>query len=78
MYDLAQETAQAGARATGRAAISVERQAPEEADYLVDNPQRRIADLAKSRRAFPEWTPRVRLPDGLERTFRHHIEMQGR
>jgi UDP-glucuronate decarboxylase len=77
MQDLAAAVARTGARALGRAPVDVRRAASEDKDYLVDNPQRRCPSLAKARRHFPDWAPRVPLEEGLDRLFRHIIEKQG-
>jgi UDP-glucuronate decarboxylase len=74
MLDLARLTATVGGEALGRPAIGVRAETSADRDYLVDNPQRRLADLAKSRGAFPDWSPKTSLEQGLARTFRHHIE----
>jgi dTDP-glucose 4,6-dehydratase/UDP-glucuronate decarboxylase len=76
MLDLARETAKAGAMALGRAPIGVEARVSADGDYLIDNPQRRLADLTKARKTFPDWSPKITLEAGLARTFRHHIEKQ--
>ena len=77
MFDLARLTSRIGAAVVGRPAIGVEAQQSPDRDYLVDNPQRRLADLAKARRWFPTWSPKVPLEDGLARTFQHHLEKAG-
>ncbi|MEO8927287.1 MAG: NAD-dependent epimerase/dehydratase family protein [Caulobacteraceae bacterium] len=74
MLELARLTAKVGAEVLGRAPIGVEAKVSEDRDYLTDNPQRRLADLAKARRYFPAWSPKVKLEEGLARTFRHHAE----
>ena len=74
MIDLAKLTAKIGAEVLGNPEIGVEAKVSEDSDYLVDNPQRRLADLAKSRHQFPQWSPKITLEEGLARTFRHHLE----
>ena len=74
MRDLAQLTAKVGGDVLGRAPIGVEAATSDDGDYLVDNPQRRLADLGKARRHFPDWSTRVSLESGLARTFRHHVQ----
>jgi UDP-glucuronate decarboxylase len=74
MLDLARETAAAGAKVLDRPAIGVTTAVSGDADYLVDNPQRRLADIGKARRSFPGWTPKIGLEDGLARTLQHHLE----
>jgi nucleoside-diphosphate-sugar epimerase len=46
-----------------------------EADYLVDNPQRRCPIIAKARTEIG-YTPRVALPDGLRRSLRWYAEQR--
>ena len=74
MRDLARLTAKVGGDVLGRPPIGVQSATSDDGDYLVDNPQRRLADLGKARCQFPDWSPRVSLESGLARTFRHHIE----
>jgi nucleoside-diphosphate-sugar epimerase len=45
----------------------------EDDEYITDNPQRRLPDLAKIRSALG-WEPRVTLQHGLERTHRSYLE----
>lgn len=44
-------------------------------EYVTDNPQRRCPDLTKLRSTFG-WEPRVRLAEGLERTYRSYVEVR--
>jgi nucleoside-diphosphate-sugar epimerase len=74
MLELARLTAKVGAEVLGGVETGVLSGVSEEADYLYDNPQRRLANLAKARRQFPEWTPRIGLEEGLGRAFRHCLE----
>ena len=74
MLELARLTAKVGGEALGRPAIGVRAETSADRDYLTDNPQRRLADLSKSRESFPDWSPKTGLEEGLARTFRHHIE----
>lgn len=74
MLDLARMTAKVGSEVLGRLPVAVEAAVSEDRDYLVDNPQRRLADLGKARQYFPNWSIKVSLEDGLARTFRHHLE----
>ena len=76
MGDLARIVAQAGAEVLGRPPVDVRLQVSDDVDYLTGNPQRRCADLRKSRAAFPDWKIRVPLASGLSRTFQHHVERQ--
>ena len=76
MHDLARAVSRAGASALGRASVAVKQVASGDKDYLVDNPQRRCPSLAKARRCFADWAPRVGLDEGLDRLFRHIIEKQ--
>ena len=76
MGDLARTVAAVGAEVLDRPAVDVRLQVSPDADYLTDNPQRRCADLNKSRSTFPDWQLRVPLASGLEKTFRHHVERQ--
>lgn len=78
MLELARLTATVGAKVLNAPEIGVESEASEDPDYLTDNPQRRLADLTKSRRHFPDWSPRVGLEAGLARTFEHHLEARSR
>ena len=76
MRDLAEAVSRTGARVLGRPPIPVRHRASEDADYLVDNPQRRCPDLTRARRLFPDWSPRVCLDEGLTRFIRHLVERQ--
>jgi dTDP-glucose 4,6-dehydratase/UDP-glucuronate decarboxylase len=76
MADLAGTVAKVGAQVLDRTPVEVEFKVSRDEDYLVDNPERRLADLSKARGQFPDWNPRVTLEEGLERTFRHHLEKQ--
>ena len=51
--------------------LRVVRRKSEDQRYLADNPQRRCPDLAKSR-SLLGYTPRVGLPEGLERTWNYY------
>ncbi|RJF93650.1 NAD-dependent epimerase/dehydratase family protein [Sphingomonas cavernae] len=77
MRDLAQAVSRTGAGVLGRAPIAVHYQSSEDADYLVDNPQRRCPDLSRARYLFPDWSPRVGLEDGLSRLIQHLVEKNG-
>jgi len=74
MIDLARAVSRIGADALGRPALEVKRSISDDKDYLVDNPQRRCPSLAKARKLFPDWSPKVGIEEGVDRYFRHVIE----
>lgn len=76
MFDLAQLVARVGSNVLERPAIPVVKKRSEEADYLVDNPQRRCPDLTFARSRFPRWKPKVTLEDGVKRLLRHYVEQK--
>jgi len=53
--------------------LEIEHHTSEDAQYLIDNPQRRCPDLNKLRSQFP-WQPKVSLKEGLGRTLRSYAE----
>jgi len=77
MTSLAELVARIGGKVLGRPAISIRRRVSEDKDYLVDNPQRRCPDLTKSRRTFPDWSPKVGTEEGITLIFRHFAEKRG-
>lgn len=74
MLDLAHAVARAGAAVLRCPRIEVRQKRSEDADYLVDNPQRRCPDLTRARRLFPDWSPKIGLEEGVTRLFRHYVE----
>lgn len=74
MLDLAGVVSRAGSAVLGRPPINVLHKRSDDADYLVDNPQRRCPDLTRARSLFPDWTPKVGLEDGVTRLFHHFAE----
>lgn len=74
MFDLARAVSRAGAAVLGRPPIDVIRKESADADYLVDNPQRRCPDLTRARTLFPDWRPKVGLEDGIPRFIQHLVE----
>ncbi len=77
MIGLAQAVSRIGASALGKPALQVKRAISDDKDYLIDNPQRRCPSLAKARRQFPDWTPKIGIEEGIDRYFRHVIERRG-
>lgn len=57
--------------------LSIEFRVSEDAQYVVDNPQRRKPVLTKLRSLAP-WTPAVSLDEGLARTLRSYRELRAR
>lgn len=55
--------------------LTVEFHKSPDADYLVDNPQRRCPDLTKLRTEM-NWAPRVDLREGLRRTLQSYRQQQ--
>lgn len=74
MLDLAHVVARAGAEVLDRPRIEVHQRRSDDADYLVDNPQRRCPDLTRARGLFGGWSPQVRLEEGVARLFHHYVE----
>ncbi|MET0588134.1 MAG: NAD-dependent epimerase/dehydratase family protein [Novosphingobium sp.] len=77
MRDLAEAVSRTGARVLSRPPIEVHHKPSEDADYLVDNPQRRCPDLTRARNLFPDWSPRIGLEEGLSRLTQHYVEKNG-
>lgn len=76
MLDLANAVSRIGAKTLDSEPVRVKHATSDDADYLVDNPQRRCPSLAKARELFPDWAPRVGIDEGIERYFRHVIERE--
>ena len=74
MGDLARRTSAVGAKVMGGAPSPVEFKVSTDAQYMTDNPNRRSPDTRKLRAAFPQWTPKVSLDEGLERTLRSFLQ----
>lgn len=74
MAELAHTAARIGAEVLDRPEIEVVLRQSDEADYLIDNPQRRCPDLTLARSRFPQWRPKVGLEEGISRLLRHYIE----
>ena len=74
MGDLAKRTAAVGAKVMGGAPSPVQFGVSPDAQYMTDNPNRRCPDTAKLRAAFPQWSPKVSLDAGLERTLRSFFQ----
>ena len=77
MLHLARVLSRVGANALRRSPNEVRHRVSADADYLIDNPQRRCPDLTRARRFFPDWSPKVGLEDGVSRLFHHVIEKHG-
>lgn len=63
------------AAVAGPPALPIEFRVSEDAQYVVDNPQRRRPVLAKLRALAP-WTPTVPLDEGLARTLQSYRDLQ--
>lgn len=74
MLDLAHVVARAGAAVLDRPRIEVHRKRSDDIDYLIDNPQRRCPDLTRARGLFADWSPKVRLEEGVTKLFHHYVE----
>jgi dTDP-glucose 4,6-dehydratase/UDP-glucuronate decarboxylase len=67
------DLARVAAALDGPPELSVQFQTSAEADYLIDNPQRRCPNLNKLRR-LGNWEPQVKVREGLARTLKSYRE----